>query len=84
MKPTGTLLRVLNVRSSEWGLVKTLYLFEFFQGAGIAFFFTSAFALFLDKFHISELPKVLIYSSFLLWIAGYVYSRLEAKLAVPT
>jgi len=76
MKPTRTLLRILNVRSSEWKLVRTLFIFEFFQGAGIAFFFTSAFALFLDKFHISELPKVLIYSSFLLWMVGYVYSKL--------
>ncbi len=84
MKPTRTLLRILNVRSSEWKLVRTLFIFEFFQGAGIAFFFTSAFALFLDKFHISELPKVMIYSSFLLWIAGYAYSKLEAKLNILT
>jgi ATP:ADP antiporter, AAA family len=84
MKPTSTLLRVLNVRSNEWKLVRTLFIFEFFQGAGIAFFFTSAFALFLDKFHISELPKVLIYSSFLLWIVGYVYSKLESRLNLIT
>lgn len=84
MKPTRTLLRILNVRSSEWKLVRTLFIFEFFQGAGIAFFFTSAFALFLDKFHISELPKVLIYSSFLLWMVGYVYSKLEARLSIIT
>jgi ATP:ADP antiporter, AAA family len=84
MKPTSTLLRILNVRSNEWKLVRTLFIFEFFQGAGIAFFFTSAFALFLDKFHISELPKVLIYSSFLLWIVGYIYSKLEAKMNIIT
>jgi ATP:ADP antiporter, AAA family len=84
MKPTRTLLRILNVRSSEWKLVRTLFIFEFFQGAGIAFFFTSAFALFLDKFHISELPKVMIYSSFLLWLAGYAYSKLEGKLNILT
>ncbi|MGZ3887364.1 MAG: hypothetical protein ACXVBP_08020 [Flavisolibacter sp.] len=84
MKPTNTLLRILNVRSSEWKLVKTLFLFEFFQGAGIAFFFTAAFALFLGKFNISELSKVLIYSAFLLWLAGYVYSKLEAKLHIIT
>src|SRR5215213_2162197 len=82
MKPTSIVLRVLNVRANEWKLVRTLFLFEFFQGAGIAFFFTSAFAMFLGKFHISELPKVLIYSSFLLWTVGYIYSKLEAKLKI--
>ncbi len=82
MKPMSIWLRILNVRRSEWKLVKTLYFFEFFQGAGIAFFFTAAFALFLSKFSIVELPKVLIYSAFLLWLIGYVYTRLEAKLHV--
>ncbi|MGN6399884.1 MAG: hypothetical protein ACTHMD_05490 [Flavisolibacter sp.] len=84
MKPTSTMLRILNVRSGEWKLVRTLFIFEFFQGAGIAFFFTAAFALFLDKFNIAELSKVFVYSAFLLWIAGYVYSKLEAKLKITT
>lgn len=82
MKPMSIWLRILNVRRSEWKLVKTLYFFEFFQGAGIAFFFTAAFALFLSKFSIIELPKVLIYSAFLLWVMGYVYTKLEARLNV--
>src|SRR5215211_2814131 len=84
MKSSSVVLRVLNVRHSEWKLVKTLFLFEFFQGAAIAFFFTGAFALFLGKFQIFELPKVLIYSSFLLWAASYIYSKLEAKLKITT
>lgn len=72
-------LHILNVRRSEWKLVKTLYLFEFFQGAGLAFFFTASFALFLSKFSIAELPKIFIYSAFLLWIAGFIYTKLEAS-----
>ena len=84
MKPTSLLLRILNVRTNEWKLVKVLFLMEFFQGAAIAFFFTSAFALFLDKFDISEFPRVFIYSAFLLWLAGFIYSKLEAKIHITT
>ena len=78
MKPTQFLLRLLNVRANEWNLVRWLFFFEFFQGAGMAFFFTASSALFLDAYGVEELPKVYIYSSFLLWIAGYIYSKLEA------
>jgi HEAT repeat protein len=77
----GALLRMLNVYPNEWGLVKRLYIFQFFQGAGLAFFFTAAFALFLEKMPIIELSWVLIYSSILLWIAGFLYSRLEHALS---
>lgn len=84
MKLRVYLLRLLNVRGNEWPLVKQLFLFEFLQGAGMAFFFTATSALFLEKYGVEELPKVFIYSSFLLWIAGYVYSKLEAKLRIIT
>jgi ATP:ADP antiporter, AAA family len=45
MSPGNFWLRVLNVYPNEWHIVKRLYLFQFFQGAGIAFFFTSNFLL---------------------------------------
>ena len=72
-------LRVLNVYPNEEKVVKQLYLFQFFQGAGIAFFFTSSFAQFLEKFPITELPWVMISSAFLLWLAGWLYTTLEHK-----
>ena len=84
MKSKSLVLRILNVRPVEWKMVRALFVFEFFQGAGIAFFFTAAFALFLANYPITELPKVLIYSSFMLWILGYVYSQLESKLHIIT
>ena len=68
---------MLNVYPHEWKVVKRLYLFQFFQGAGIAFFFTSAFAQFLEKFPITRLPWVMIYSALLLWVAGLIYTRCE-------
>src|SRR5215204_1859041 len=77
MNPGPFWLRLLNVYPNEWWIVKRLYLFQFFQGAGIAFFFTSVFALFLDKFPITELSIVLILSAVLLWTVGFIYTRLE-------
>ncbi len=77
MKQNNFWLRTLNIRSDEVWLVKKLFLLQFFQGAGIAFFFTSSFALFLNRFPITELPYVFIYSSLLLWIVGFIYSRIE-------
>ncbi len=79
MKQSNFWLRTLNVRSDEGWLVKKLFLFQFFQGAGIAFFFTAAFALFLARFPITELPYVFIISSLFQWIAGFIYSRIEHK-----
>ncbi|MGK2862998.1 MAG: hypothetical protein ACSLE0_13775 [Chitinophagaceae bacterium] len=70
-------LKIFNVYPNEFQVVKKLYLFQFFQGAGIAFFFTSAFAQFLEKFPISELPWVMISSAILLWGAGLLYTRWE-------
>ena len=77
MNPGPFWLRLLNVYPNEWWIVKRLYLFQFFQGAGIAFFFTSVFALFLGKFPITELSIVLMLSAVLLWIVGFIYTRLE-------
>ncbi|MBA2745419.1 MAG: hypothetical protein H0U44_04260 [Flavisolibacter sp.] len=84
MKPGISFLHLLNVRASEWNLVRRLFIFEFFQGAGLAFFFTASISLFLDNFSVEELPKVYIFSAFLLWVAGYVYAKLEAKLKIIT
>ncbi len=82
MKQKNFWLRALNVRSDEGWLVKKLFLLQFFQGAGIAFFFTGAFALFLTHIEITKLPWVFIYASFLLWVMGFIYSRLEHHFSI--
>ncbi len=74
--------RTFNIRPGEGWLVKKLFLLQFFQGAGIAFFFTAAFALFLSGFQVTELPSVFIFSSLLLWITGFIYSRVEHKMPI--
>lgn len=77
-------LRILNVYPEEWNIVKRLYLFQFFQGAGIAFFFTSTFAQFLERFPITRLPWVMIYAAALLWVTGLLYTWLEHALKFTT
>jgi HEAT repeat protein len=81
MKVSRSFLRALNVRRDEWWLVQKLFLLQFFQGAGIAFFFTAAFSRFLEHFPVSGLAYVFILSSFLLWITGFIYSKLEHRLS---
>lgn len=77
-------MRLLNVYPDEWATVKSLYMLQFFQGAGIAFFFTSAFAQFLEEFPITELPWVMLCSACFLWIAGYLYAKLEHAFSFKT
>lgn len=80
MRASLFLLKALNVRKDEWRLVQKLFLLQFFQGAGITFFFTSAFSRFLEHFPVSGLAYVFILSSFLLWVTGFVYTKLEHHL----
>lgn len=84
MKSRSFLLRLLNVYPDEWWLVKRMYMLQFFQGAGIAFFFTSAFAQFLERFPITELPWVMICSAGFLWLTGILYAKLEHALSFKT
>ena len=71
------LLNLLQIRENEWWLVRQLFFQQFFSGAGIALFFTSAFTLFLQKIGITQLPKILIASAFALWLTGVIYEKLE-------
>ncbi|WP_290792440.1 hypothetical protein [Flavihumibacter sp. UBA7668] len=70
-------LNLLNIQRSEWPIVKQLFWLQFFQGAGISFFFTAEFARFLEKFPVHELPWVMVLSAFLLWLTGFAYTVLE-------
>jgi ATP:ADP antiporter, AAA family len=82
MNPSRLVLKTLNVHREEWWLVEKLFIMQFFQGAGIVFFFTAAFSYFLRRFSITQLPYVLIASSFLLWATAYVYHKLEHRFAL--
>lgn len=58
-------------------MISRLFVFEFFQGAAIGLYFIAAISIFVDHLPPSELPKVFILSAFLLWIFGFLYSKLE-------
>jgi ATP:ADP antiporter, AAA family len=72
------------IRKSEIKLVEKLFVFEFFQGASIAIFFTTAISIFLENRPTTELPKVFILASILLWLFGFLYSKLEHNFPVRT
>ena len=82
MKWGNNIRQLLNIRRDETWLVSQLFFLQFFQGAGVALFFTVANALFLERFPIHELPKVYILAALMLWITGYLYSQLEHSLSV--
>jgi len=56
----AAIARLLNVRKEERWLVAKLFWIQFFQGAGVAFFFTSAYASFLNDHELSDLSIFLI------------------------
>lgn len=70
-------MNFLLIRESELKLVNKLFLFEFFQGSAIAIYFTCSISIFLKHLPTTDLPKVFLLSSFLLWITGFIYNKLE-------
>ena len=61
-----------------------LFAFEFFQGSAIALFFTAAISIFLEHRSTADFPQVFILSAILLWVFGFIYSRLEHRLSAST
>lgn len=74
------ILNFLLIRESEFKLVNKLFLFEFFQGSAIAIYFTCSISIFLNHLPTTDLPKVFLLSSLLLWITGFIYNKLEHAL----
>ena len=62
--------------------MSNLFAIEFFQGAGIAFFFTAAFTFFIENLNVRELAIVFMISAILLWLANLLYTWLEHKFPV--
>ena len=81
MRGATYIRQLLNIRRDESWLVSQLFFLQFFQGAGVALFFTAAYTLFLDQIPIRELPLVYLLAAAMLWVTGYIYSRLEHSLS---
>lgn len=76
------LLQLLNVRHSEWKVVSKLFWIQFFMGTGIAFFFTASFTHFLERLSASHLSWVMIISSPLLFITGWLFNKFEHSMSL--
>jgi ATP/ADP translocase len=74
--------KVLNVKRTELGFVSLLFLHNFFQGIGLALFFTAANAIFLAEASIKQLPLVYIFAAVLMIGVGSGYSYLEQRVNV--
>lgn len=72
--------KLLNVRHSEWKVVTKLFWLQFFMGTGIAFFFTASFSHFLEKFSASQLAWVMIISSPILFVTGWIFNQFEHRM----
>jgi ATP:ADP antiporter, AAA family len=79
MSSRSPLQKLLNVRPSEWKVVTQLFWLQFFMGTGVAFFFTASFTHFLEEFSASQLAWVMIISSPLLFITGWVFNKFEHR-----
>lgn len=82
MKLRRSILNFILVRESESKLVKSLFIFEFFQGSAIALFFTAAISIFLKQLQAGDIPKVYILAAMLLWGVGFLYHKLEINLSI--
>lgn len=76
------LQHLFNVRPSEWKAVTLLFWLQFFQGTGIAFFFTASFTSFLKKFPATELAWVMIISSPFMFATGWLVNKFEHKISL--
>lgn len=75
------LLRLLNIRSYEWKLVRQMFLVQFFLVIGTSFLFISADAIFLARYHIIELPKAFLITGIFLLLFNRIYSQIEHKIS---
>lgn len=78
------ILRFFNIRQHEARLVSQLLGFQFFSGVALALFFTVASTTFLEKYAAQELPNVYLTAAFLLWLAGYIYTKAEHHFSLKT
>ncbi|KAA3437041.1 NTP/NDP exchange transporter [Rufibacter hautae] len=71
---------LLNIKPSEYKVVRQLFLVQFFLGIATAFLFTSTLTMFLHSFKVQHIPEVYILSALLLLLANWGYSKLEHHL----
>jgi HEAT repeat protein len=75
----GKIGRFFNVRQEESVHVAYLLFHYFFQGIGLALFFTVANALFLSRFSVEDLPLVYISSAVAILVLGRLFALVGSR-----
>ncbi len=73
-------LALLNVRSDELSRVLWLFLYSLLSGLFVAFFFSTAYSMFLDRFAVSRLPWAYIATALVGYVVVAVFTRLERRI----
>lgn len=76
------IINLFHIHSHEYPLVRLLFLHYFFQGIGLALFFTAANAIFLSHFPIRMLPWVYVSSAAILLVTGRIYAYCEHRMKI--
>lgn len=72
---------LLNVRANEYAHTMRMLLHAFFSGLGIALAFTGINVLLIQQHGSHYLPQIYLWSCIVLLATGYVYSKLEHRMA---
>ncbi|MCP4654581.1 MAG: hypothetical protein GY856_04075 [bacterium] len=80
MKGKHRIFEFLSIRPGEGSRIVWLSLHSLCNGIFVAFFFSTAYALFLDRFEVTDLPLAYIISAVMGFGAIALFSRLETRM----
>jgi hypothetical protein len=84
MKKDSGILKIMNIRPEEAKAVFLLIAFSFFIGLTLSFYFTASNAIFLKHFKPSMIPVSFIASGVLIYLAWWVFSKIDRRLSFST
>ncbi len=84
MKGTQRISEALSIRPGEGSRIVWLSLHSLLNGIFVAFFFSTAYALFLDRFEVTDLPLAYIFAAVTGFAAVALFSRLETRMPSRT
>lgn len=81
MSASTVIGNLLNIRASEFAHTLRMLMHAFFSGLGIALAFTGINVMLLQQHGSHYLPQIYLWSCVVLLAAGFVYSKLEHRMA---
>ena len=79
LESKSNILKILNLEKSEVEVVLWTFLYSFFLGTAIAFFFTGSTSLFLSSFEKEMIPLSFIIAGIIVIVIGQLYSHIQPK-----